>query len=124
VAASTPAAGEEIPRLVQFEKMAEHVGSDPETQQQVVNLCLQALAAKLPQLRHAISTDDLATIQRIAHYLRGSLGLLGLPALVKLGEDIEYHHEDLGAESWRQRCEQFVELLDRVNRELHQLRAA
>ncbi len=115
---------EETSPLVQFNKMAEHIGSDPETQQQVVNLCLQALATKLPQLRRAMGTDDLATIQRISHYLRGSLGLLGLPALVKLGEEIEYHHDDLGVDLWRQRCEQFVQLLDRVNEELQQLRAA
>ena len=129
VSAEAPAAapltvGEEASPLVQFKKMAEHVGADPETQQQVVNLCLQALAAKLPQLRLAIERDDLAAIQRISHYLRGSLGMLGLPALVKLGEEIEYHHDDLGVELWRQRCAQFIHMLDRVNQELQHLRAA
>jgi HPt (histidine-containing phosphotransfer) domain-containing protein len=115
---------DENQRLVYFEKMAEHVGDDPETQQQVVTLCLQALETKLPLLRRAIKQGDLAAIQPIAHYLRGSIGMLGLPALVKLGEEVEYQHDDLGKELWRQRCEKFVEMLDRVHRELQQLRAA
>jgi CheY-like chemotaxis protein len=110
--------------LIQFEKMAEHVGADPETQRHVVQLCLQAIAAKLPQFRVAMSADDETTLKRIAHYLRGSLGLLGLPELVKLGEDIEYRQEELGLAAWKECCGQFAGMLERIHGELQQVRAA
>jgi len=116
--------GVSVPPLIRFEQMAEHVGPDPATQQQVVKLCLEALAVKIPELRKALAQPDHDAIQGIAHYLRGSLGMLGLPAFLELGEAIEYDLHRLGAEIWRQRCDQFLNMLERINLELRGLRAA
>ncbi len=117
-------AGVKVPPLVRFESMVRHVGPDPDTQQQVLKLCLEALAVKLPQMRQAMDRNDQDAIQRIAHYLRGSLGVLGLPNFIELGEDIEYGYQRLGHDTWRQRCDQFLNMLERIHVELQELRAA
>jgi len=110
--------------LVCVKNMSELVGSDPEMQQKVLQLCLEALASSLPKFNRAMANGDRATIKRIAHYLRGSLGMLGLPALVKIGEEIECHDDTMGDQAWQQRCEQFRALLYRLDEELRQLQAA
>ncbi|HTB64206.1 MAG TPA: response regulator, partial [Opitutales bacterium] len=120
----SPAQVAEGPRLIHYENLAQHVGTDPETQQHVVKLCLEAVTAKLPLFRVAMSAGDITAIKRISHYLRGSLGLLGLPALVSLGEEIEYHHDELGTAVWKERCEEFAAMLERIQGELLQVRAA
>jgi CheY-like chemotaxis protein len=110
--------------LIRLETMAKLVGPDVGLQQKILNLCTEVLSIKLPQLNRAINKGDRATIQRLVHYLRGSLGMLGLPALVKIGEDIECHYEALGVDVWQQRCEEFCALLGRIDQELRQLHAA
>ena len=110
--------------LIRLEKVAVLVGHDRELQQKVLNLCAEALAAKVPQMNRAMNKGDRATVQSIVHYLRGSLGMLGLPSLVQIGEDIECRYEVLGKEAWQQRCEEFRKLLRRIEEELRQLQAA
>jgi CheY-like chemotaxis protein len=120
---STGTAASDEP-LIQLETMAKLAGHDAGLQQKILKLCADVLSAKLPQLNRAMNKGDRATIERIVHYLRGSLGMLGLPSLIKIGEDIESHYEDLGAQAWRQRCEEFRVLLCRIDHELRQLKAA
>lgn len=115
--ATVPEASEPDP-LMQRDKIVEYIGDDPATQRQVFHLCLDLLVTSLPRLRQAVDTGDVATLRRLAHIARGSLGMLGLPTLCELGEDIEYHYNDLGAERWRQRCESLYELLARLQQEL------
>jgi HPt (histidine-containing phosphotransfer) domain-containing protein len=110
--------------LVRMENVAEFVGDDPETQQQVFNLCYDLLVTSLPRMRQAVDTGDTVTLGRLAHHFRGSLGMLGLPMLKELGEDVEYHHDDLGAERWRQRCEELYNFLTRLHAELREHVAA
>ncbi len=104
--------------LMQTENIVEFIGDDPDTQRQVFHLCLDLVASSLPRLRQAVDDGDLATVRSIAHTTRGSLGMLGLPTLQELGEQIEYHDGAAGAESWRQRCEELVHLLSRLQQEL------
>ena len=105
-----------------WESMAQYVGDDHETQLQVVQLCIHALADRMPQLERAISSVDRKTVGRIAHDLRGSLGMLGLPELVSLSEKIEY--DNLSNQRWLESCHDFLVLLMRVNEDLQQLPAA
>jgi len=120
---TTEAVSEDEP-LIQLDKMAELVGDDTEMQQKILGLCLEALSAKMPQFDRALSKGDRDSVKRIAHYLRGSLGMLGLPQLIKIGEDIECRYDVLGEQAWLQRCEEFRALLQRLDRELRQLNAA
>jgi CheY-like chemotaxis protein len=122
--AQSPVLVDDPAPLVRPENMAEHVGNDPEMQQQVVNLCLTALQDTMPQLRRAMNKNDLTTIQYIAHYLRGSLGMLGLPTFLKIAEDVECRHDVLGADLWRQRCEELCQMLKRIELELQHIHAA
>jgi len=115
--ATVPSAPEPDP-LMQRDKIVEYIGDDPETQQVVFHLCLDLIAASLPRLRQAVDKGDVATLRRLAHHARGSLGMLGLPSLCELGEDIEYRFNDLGAERWRQRCEALYGLLSQLQQEL------
>jgi HPt (histidine-containing phosphotransfer) domain-containing protein len=110
--------------LISWENMAEYVGDDRETQLQVVRLCLNALATRLPLIQSAINGADRVLMGKIAHDLRGSLGMLGLPELVSLSEQIEYEHDSLGERRWLNCCREFHELLKRVNVNLRQLQAA
>jgi len=110
--------------LICWERMAEYVGDDHETQLQVVRLCLHALEARLPRLRTAISRANHKAVGKIAHDLRGSLGMLGLPELVSLSEQIEYEYSSLGERRWLRCCQKFYELLKRVDADLQQLHAA
>lgn len=87
-------------------------------------MCLDLVATNLPQLRQAIATSDVTVLQRIAHHARGSLGMLGLSTLQELGEEIEYHYDDLGVERWRQRCQELYELFEHLQQELQQRLAA
>jgi HPt (histidine-containing phosphotransfer) domain-containing protein len=111
-------------RLVQMDRVVEFIGDDPDTQRQVFDLCLDLIVTNLPQLRQAIERDDMAAIGRLAHRARGSLGMLGLPMLKELGEDIEYHHDDLGACRWHERCEELYQLFVTLQRELEERLAA
>ncbi len=108
--------------LIHLDKLTEYVGDDPDTHKQVFDLCLNLVTTSIPELRRAIDVVDAPTVRRIAHHARGSLGMLGLPRLIDVGEDIEYRYDDLGAETWRLRCEELygifqhlrVELIDRL----------
>jgi len=110
--------------LIQLENVIEYIGRDPEDQQLMFNLCLNVVTEKLPVLRRAIAAGDHPTIQRLAHALRGSLGMLGLPQLLHITEEIEYEHDGLGAKIWHERCQQLCQLLDRIHNELRQRHAA
>jgi len=122
--ASSSAGTDSAARLVRPENLVEHVGTDPEAQQQLLNLCLEALNSQIPPLRCAMNDGDVKTIQRIAHYLRGSLGILGLPEFLQITEDIECNRDALGVQKWQQRCEELYTMLKRVEAELQQLQAA
>jgi two-component system sensor histidine kinase/response regulator len=122
--AVTASANDVAESLIHEDKMAKYVGDDPAAQQHVLDLCRKVLVEKLPKLYEALEADDLEAIQRLAHFMRGSLGLLGLPALIQLTEEIEYQHETLGETRWRQCCDQFCKLLERLNQELQQRQAA
>jgi DNA-binding response OmpR family regulator len=110
--------------LIQLENVVEYIGNDPEDQQLMFNLCLNVVTEKLPLLRRAMDTGDRLAIQRLAHALRGSLGMLGLPVLLQITEEIEYDHDELGAKVWNERCQQLCQLLDRIHDELRQRHAA
>jgi HPt (histidine-containing phosphotransfer) domain-containing protein len=110
--------------LVRMENVVEYLGDDPEVQRQVFQMCLDLINTSLPRLRTAVDTGDLKTLQRLAHHARGSLGMLGLPMLRELGEEIEYRYDDLGAERWRARCEELYDLLQHLHQELQERLAA
>jgi len=110
--------------LVRMDQVVEFIGDDPDTQRQVFNLCLSLIITSLPQLRRAMKNGDLASLRRIAHHTRGSLGLLGVPHLQALGEEIEYRCDELGAERRRQRCQQLCEMLEHLQLELEARLAA
>jgi HPt (histidine-containing phosphotransfer) domain-containing protein len=122
-AAPVPHATEPEP-LVRIENVVEFLGDDPETHRQVFNMCLDLIVTSLPRLRKAVDSGDIATLCRLAHHARGSLGMLGLPMLRELGEEIEYHYNDLGAERWNQRCEDLYDLLAQLHLELQERLAA
>ncbi len=116
--------GEDSQPLIRLESLVEHIGDNPATRQELVTLCLAALQESLPRLQQAMNKNDRAAIQGMAHYLRGSLGLLGVPTFIKIAEDVECRHDSLGFEAWRQRCEELCRLLKRIEQELQQLQAA
>jgi CheY-like chemotaxis protein len=122
--AASISAANDADSLIREEKMAKYVGDDPDAQQYVLDLCWKVLIEKLPKFYKALESGDLEAIQRLAHYMRGSLGMLGLPLLIQLGEEIEYQHDTLGEARWRQCCDQFCKLLERLHQELQQRRAA
>ena len=107
-----------------MDRVAEFIGDDPDTQRQVFDLCLDLVIASLPQLRRAIRQGDMVAAARLAHRARGSLGMLGLPTLKDLGEDIEYRFDELGEERWRQRCEELARLFVELQLELQERLAA
>jgi len=72
----------------------------------------------LPQLHEAMKRDDVATLRRIAHHARGSLGLLGVPNLKELSEAIEDRYNELDVKHWRQCCQRLYEILEHLRREL------
>ncbi len=119
-----PAVADDTAPLVRPENLVAHVGDDPEVQQQIMNLCLETLQVQIPLFRRAIDEGDVTTVQRITHYLRGSLGVLGLPTFIQITEDIECRHQELGDKLWWQRCEDLLQMLKRIELELQQLQAA
>ncbi len=110
--------------LMRMENVVEYIGDDPDTQRQVFHLCLDLIVTSLPRMRQAVDSGDINTLRRLAHHARGSLGMLGLPMLRELGEEIEYHYDDLGAQRWSQRCEDLYGLLTQLHQELQERLAA
>jgi HPt (histidine-containing phosphotransfer) domain-containing protein len=104
--------------LIRTEALTEYIGDDPVFHRQVFDLCLDALGQTLPTLRRVMEGGDRVAVQKITHSMRGSLGMLGVPRLQQIGEAIEHHYDDLGAERWRQCCAQFQALLEQAQREL------
>ena len=82
--------------------------------------CLGAMESKVPQLRAALTRSDETTIRGLAHELRNTLGLLGLPRLFQLSQDIEYRRADLGSDAWQNQCDHFCDLLERIHRSLQE----
>ncbi len=110
--------------LVQMDQVVEFIGDDPETQLQVFALSLDLINSGLPQMRQAMANGDHAVIQRIAHRARGSLGMLGVPNLQELSNEIEYNCVELGEMGWRKRCERLCEMFTALRRELEERLAA
>jgi HPt (histidine-containing phosphotransfer) domain-containing protein len=110
--------------LMRMEDVVDYIGDDPATQRIVFHLCLDLIITSLPRLRQAVDSGDIPTLKQLAHHTRGSLSMLGLPSLRELGEQIEYHYDDLGAECWRQRCEALYKLLTQLSIELQEHLAA
>ena len=85
--------------------------------------CLGAMESKVPQLRAALTRSDETTIRGLAHELRNTLGLLGLPRLFQLSQDIEYRRADIDPSAWDGQCLRFCDLLERIHFSLQQQHA-
>lgn len=116
--AGPPAVPELNEPLVRMENIVEYIGDNPEVQRQIFHLCLDLVATNLPKFCQAMESGDIATLRQIAHTARGSLGMLGLPMLQELGQEVEYDYENLGVEPWRLRCEELYKLLQNLQQEL------
>jgi HPt (histidine-containing phosphotransfer) domain-containing protein len=110
--------------LVIMENVVEYIGDDPDIQRQVFDLCLDLLRESLPRLDQAIAKGDVATVRQLAHKARGSLGMLGMPALRELSEDIEYRYDSLGLARWQQRCHELKDMFEDLQLELQDRLAA
>ena len=77
--------------------------------------CLGAMRAKVPLLREAMTRSDEATVRGLARDLRNTLGLLGLPRLFQLSQDIEYRRADIDPAVWDGQCLRFCDLLERIH---------
>ncbi len=83
-------------------------------------LCLGEMSGKVPRLREALSKRDTPRVRELARDLRNTVGLLGLPKLFQLSQDIEYGRGEEDAELWRRDCDRFCDLLERVLYSLRQ----
>ncbi len=104
--------------LVRLDQVVEFIGDDPDTHRQVFALSKDLVETTLPELREAMAKDDDATVCRIAHRARGSLGMLGVPHLQQISMEIEYSRDELGLARWRRRCRELCEMLVNLRREL------
>jgi len=110
--------------LIQRDGIVRQFGHDPALQQQVVRICREALSQRMPMLLKAINSDDRQMVKNISHALRGTLGMLGLPTLVRISEQLEYQHDTLSEARWVLLSEQFYRILLQLNHELRDLTAA
>ena len=81
----------------------------------VFEYCLGAMRAKVPQLREAMTRRDEAAVRGLARDLRNTVGLLGLPRLFQMSQDIEYRREDIDPSAWDRHCHRFCDLLERIH---------
>jgi len=110
--------------LIRREGMVRHAGQDPALQRQIVRICQEALTERMPILHKAINSDDRVLVKNIAHVLRGTLGMLGLPTLIRISEQLEYEYATLSEARWVMLSEQFYQILLQLNHELRDLTAA
>ncbi len=83
-------------------------------QRQLFQLCLSEMTGKVPRLREALTQCDTSVVRELARDLRNTVGLLGLPQLFQLSQDIEYGHDETDLSLWRCDCDRFCDLLERV----------
>jgi HPt (histidine-containing phosphotransfer) domain-containing protein len=57
------------------------VGGDRRLLGELVGVFVEEAPARLAELRQAVRTQDAATLERVAHTLKGSAGLLGAQSL-------------------------------------------
>jgi len=101
--------------LVNLDK---YVGDDRDLQRQAMVMGKDTIIHKLPELRVAVIKGDRKDVRDIAHYLRGSLGMLGLQELIDLTEELEYRDTALTDAQWRARAGILCSLVERIQREI------
>jgi hypothetical protein len=86
----------------------------------VIQLCLGAMSVRVPQLRAALHRSDESAVRGLAGELRNTLGLLGLPRLFQLSQEIEYRRAGSDPETWNGQCHHFCSLLENIHWSLQQ----
>jgi len=78
------------------------------------------MSARVPQLREAVHRRDEPVVRGLARELRHTVGLLGLPRLFRLSQDIEYQMPGPDPEIWHSHCHRFCDLLENIQWSLQQ----
>ncbi len=120
VAANSPSSAARVP-LIRPGNLVKFVGTDAILQSKVMHLCREVLQDRMPALRRAINQDDAATIQKIAHGLHGSVGMLSLPGFQAAADGVSTGPEQMGGVQWRQCCEIYFQFLEQMAAELGRL---
>ncbi len=77
--------------------------------------CLEELNQQVPRLRAAMAVKDFGLVRGIAGHLRPTVGLLGLPKLFELSQELEYRLDDNECPDWLEHCSRFCELMEKVH---------
>ncbi len=113
---SAPPVGEEPPALDR-ERMRESIGDDPQTAHEALSEFLTATDRLLTALTSALERGDAPAIERAAHSLAGSAGMIGAEAFRQVCAQIE-------AQGRSGRLEEAQTLLPRLQAEYARLKAA
>jgi HPt (histidine-containing phosphotransfer) domain-containing protein len=107
----------EEPPALDRERLRESIGSDPKTAHEVLSEFLSATDGLLAALVQALETGDAAAIERAAHQLAGSSGMIGGAAFSQVCTEIE-------AQGKCGRTEEARTLFPRLQSEYTRLKAA
>jgi HPt (histidine-containing phosphotransfer) domain-containing protein len=93
------------------DKLVELFGDDPATLAEVEREFLETARVAADEIAN---TDDLGTIARAAHRLKGASGMIGAAALHQLAETVERAAKASDLAAVRRLCELFHREVDRV----------
>lgn len=77
--------------------------------------CLGQISGRIPLLRSAIDRRDDHALRGLVRELHPTLGMLNMPKLFQLGQEIEYRQAAFDPEAWQKECVRFCEQLERVH---------
>jgi hypothetical protein len=92
----------------------------PLTDNLVFEHCFTEISNRMPRLRTAVTQRDEITMRDLMRELRSTLGLLALPKLFELSQEIECRRVDFEPEVWQRDCHQFCDQLERIHYSLQQ----
>lgn len=92
----------------------------PLTDNLVFEHCLSEISLRLPGLHAAIVQRDEESMRQLVRELRNTLGLLALPKLFQLSQDIECRRISIDPEGWDLDCQHFSIQLERIHYSLQQ----
>lgn len=77
------------PASVDLARAMHWVGGDRQLLRELVGVFAEEAPVRLAELRRAVAARDAATLERVAHSLKGSAGLLGATSLHAASAELE-----------------------------------
>ncbi len=105
-------------RLVNFEVLAQYVGTNPVLQRRVSRKFIESARQTLAEMERAAATRDYESLGRLAHRIRPSVMAMGAAPLTHVVTQMEQAALSKSVEAVHQHLEYLAPMLAQIEREI------